>query len=51
MDKTAFALAIIGIAGVAVIAYILLTRGAYAAPPPQVQPTPPDVEILDYEVY
>jgi hypothetical protein len=56
MDKTALVLSIAGI-GVAIIAYILLTKRAYAAPAPPVQPTPPTqptppaVEILDYEVY
>jgi hypothetical protein len=48
-EKIAWALTIAGIAGVAVLAYVLLTRRAYgAAPPtypypqyPPTQPTPP----------
>jgi hypothetical protein len=57
MDKTALVLSIAGIVGAAILAYILLTKRAYAAPAPPVQPTiptqptPPAVEILDYEVY
>jgi hypothetical protein len=63
-EKIGLALAIAGIAGVAVLAYILLTRRAYGAttPYPPTQPSPPqqpqppsqpeaNVEIFDYEVY
>ena len=57
MDKGLIAAVVFAGIGAAVIAYILLTRRAYAypapAPPSTSQQAPPaySIEIADYEVY